>query len=217
MRVLLCAAAFALTVGCASTKTVTYTNPDFAGHRFAKVLVFVKLEDVSVRTQMEDAFVAQLRKAGVAAYSATTVWAAAEDAQSREARVAELGIDSVLVVQLRSSGMTAPQTYYAGGGSSGNTNINSHGYATTTAYDPMNAYSGRNPAAASVVTTKGSPHAVFAAGLVDVSTRRSAWIDQAATSGSSGASFETVRASFIETTVSDLLAANVLLTAPSSR
>jgi hypothetical protein len=221
MRTMLGAAALGLLVGCASsaTKSTTYSNPEFAGRRFKKVLVFVKVDDVGVRKQMEDGFVADLRGHGIDAFSGLAIWAVGEDPNSKEARLAENAIDSVLLVQVDDSGVSAARARSTPTMPNSNVNTNpalSHGYQTITGYDPMNAYAGtRSPGSDVSIPTSRSPYAMFSIRLVDVATKRSAWVDQAKTSGNGAASFDTLRASFIETTGRDLIEADLLVRSPT--
>jgi hypothetical protein len=220
MRILLVAAVLAFLVACASstTKTSTRSNPEFAGQHFQKVVVVVRLDDAVVRKQMEDAFVAQLGQNGIAAFSALAVWGSGVEPKAQEARLAEDGIDSVLVVQLQGTGMSAKRTASSSAPSAPNTNpAANHEYVTTTAYDPMNSFSGPSPTSTSRTTTTLSPYAVFMVGLVDAATKRTAWVDKAKSTGSGAATMETVRDSFIETTVRDLVAADVLVRTPAAR
>jgi hypothetical protein len=220
MRTMLGAAALGLLIGCASsaTKSTAFSNPEFSGRRFNKVLVYVKVDDVDVRRQMEDGFVANLRAHGVDAFSGLAIWAVGEDPNSKEARLAEKAIDSVLLVQVDDSGVSAKRARSTP--TMPNTNVNtnpaSSHYLTTTGYDPMNAYSGtRSPGSDVSIPTSRSPYALFSLRLVDVATKRSAWVDQAKASGNGAASFDTLRASFIETTGRDLIEADVLVRSPT--
>jgi hypothetical protein len=86
--------------GCANTKASSYVAPGVT-RVYQKTMVFAQT-DPSMQRKIEDRVVQALSRAGIESYSSARTLPAEHNPDLEEAKFAELGIDSVLILQVDS-------------------------------------------------------------------------------------------------------------------
>ncbi len=203
-------ALFALTA-CAATTDATTTsalNPEFRGHRFQKVLVGARYDDLAAQQDTEQRVVAELRKAGVDAAPWGDLFFPGQEHTEDQiaAKLGEQGYDAVLTFQtsktwtqrvsVPASGTT---TFYGTGGRFWGPGWGAYpGWSTTTTYGGYDL---------------DLPRAVYEMRLVDQASRETAWFATVRGEGSSRAEWDEVRRAAIDSGIAQLLADDVLVRA----
>jgi hypothetical protein len=86
---------------CVTTKTTSYSDPDFKGVKFTKLCIYADVQDLESRKKMESSVTEKLREAGILAYSGTDMFPPTRD-WSDDAIRSELqkqNIDGYLLLQ----------------------------------------------------------------------------------------------------------------------
>lgn len=200
-----------LSTGCARTRITSFVDPDFRDTRYENVLVLAQHRELSQRRSVEEAFVKQLREAGVPARSALEVMpptrAYTED--ELKAMVDREGVDGVLEVTL----LDAWEVQY-------------YVPPTVRTYDDRrllawrfgpHGYGGRTAWAVGETTTFVSggyyttePQAEHRLVLYDVPSRRTAWLATTLTAGTSTSDVEEIAESMAKAAVKQLLVERIV-------
>jgi hypothetical protein len=175
--------------GCANTKASSYVAPGVT-HVYQKTMVFART-DPSMQRKIEDRVVQGLTRAGIEAYSSARTLPAEHNPDLEEAKFAELGIDTVLILQVDSMKVVEKEVMAA----STTTQKRKDGTTVTT----------QNPAVKSQIT-----EGTFTATLRDAKTQGEVWVNSGRSEGVWLASVDTVRDSFIDNAVADLVTSGVL-------
>jgi hypothetical protein len=175
-------------LGCADapvTESSTYKSPLSKGREFRKVAVWTKA-GLSARKQTEGWAVAELRKNRIDAVASLDIWPIDAPREEIQTKLKANGIGAVLVLALDTVSRTS--TY------------------TTTATTLF----GDTPDIATEQTSKTNKlNVVFSATLFNNATGRVAWQSQASTSANAS-SWNDINASFVQKTVEDLAAAQIM-------
>jgi hypothetical protein len=191
------AAVFALVLGCASTETVTFRNPELGGKQFHKVVVYGNIRDLMYRKEMEDGLVRSLSLKGIQAVSSLAI--VSPDASQEECLIAyrNNGADCALAVVVDGASVSEHVISGPTATTSSSANCfggNCYGQTTTRVNPGVTAY---------------KPHMNFAARVLDLESMKVAWQSQAHGNGNGYANFHTVIASFQEKTAEDLAQAGL--------
>lgn len=102
----------AIVTGCASTDIRSQTSPDYRGHPYEKILVWIDVDDALTAHSAEDYLVEELSLRGVDAAPQYSVFFAGKDYTyiERQRELDRNGIDAVLTVELTDSGATKHRT-----------------------------------------------------------------------------------------------------------
>lgn len=171
--------------GAASTEITSFVDPDFEGRTYERLFVQSSMQDLQNQAAAERAFVAELRRQGVAAEAAMDVLPPTREHSPEQIDRAwrDGGFDGLLVIELRAAGHTdyfIPQsytTYYTGYSS---TSIGFGGYPVQ------------------------QPFAEFEIRLRDSGSDRVAWVASASTWGTSSSTLDDLYQSLASWSVLEL-------------
>jgi hypothetical protein len=176
-------------VACANTKTNSYVAPGVT-RVYQKTMVYAKT-DPSQQRKVEDRFVAGLQQAGIEAYSSARTLPAEHNPDLEDAKFAELGIDTVLIVQIDAMKVVEKELVPAS--------------TTTTKKKDGSVVTSQNAAVKGQV-----PEGAFTATLRDARTQADLWVNSGRSEGVWMATPDTLRDSFIDNAVADLASSGVL-------